>query len=58
MRDGFIRDIRRKVISASEFPGAAPTVEPEQKSDSLELIPKIIESINSVEPQREGGMPQ
>lgn len=58
MQDGYVRDIRRKVISASEFPGAAPAVEPEQKSDSLELIPKIIESINSVEPQREGGIPQ
>lgn len=58
MQDGYVRDVRRKVISASEFPGVAPTVEPEQKSDSLELIPKIIESINSVEPQRNGGMPQ
>ena len=57
MQEGYVRDIRRKVIPASEFPGA-PIVQPEQKSDSLELIPKIIESINSIEPQREGGIPE
>lgn len=57
MYRGSANDIRRKVIPASEFPGA-PTVQPEQEFDSLELIPKIIESINSVEPQREGGIPE